>query len=220
MPVTITHLLTAGSSTNATSYTTTSISPRAGKLVLVAVGSDVGSGTANNPTCTGANTTWTEVVALNSGGGERQITIFRGLVGGSGALTFDFSAQTQLNCQWSIAELGNVDRTGTNGSNAIVQNATNTSASASNITTTLSSFTSTDNATYGAVFINSSSAITEGTGFSELGEATNETTIQSQWKNANDTSVDWSWSGSSVVVSVALELKFRQDTPQAALAWG
>jgi hypothetical protein len=213
MPVTATHLTTSGSDSSLSSYATASISPTANRLVLLAVTSNF-TATPNQPTVSGAGLTWVVVATKLDSDPSRRVTVFRALSASpsSGVLTIDFAGQGQSRCSWSVSEFANVDRTGTNGSNAIVQSASNTNqgTTASGITVTLGAFGNANNATYGAVRTGSPLAITPGSGFTELGEFDGSaTTIETEWKNSNDTSVDWSWASSSpVVIAIAVEIKY------------
>lgn len=213
MPVLATHLTTSSSGTDATSYTTASISPTADRLVLVAVYGGNDTAGSPEPTVTGAGMTWVTVLtnpAVTDSG--QRITVFRGLSAspGSGALTIDFGVTEIDRCSWSITEFENVDLTGTNGSGAVVQSVANDADATTSLTVTLAAFGSTDNATYGAISLANNTAITQGTGFTELGEADGPEagSIESQWRNDNDTSVDWSFASSNHIVGIAVEIKF------------
>ncbi|MHA1303716.1 MAG: hypothetical protein ACTSPI_08445 [Candidatus Heimdallarchaeaceae archaeon] len=219
MAISVTHILTAGTGTDANSYDTASVNLSANKLVLLAVASvSTASAPVNVPTVTGASRTWTQVAtAVEPADTYRRITVFRSLSssGNSGALTIDFAGETQLRCGWSISEFDNVDTSGTNGANAIVQSANVESgvSETTGITVTLNAFSSTDNATYGAVRKGAVGAVSPGSGFSELGEADFETgnKIQTEWKATNDTSVDWSWASESSTypTGIAVEIKHK-----------
>lgn len=216
MPVEATHLTTSGSTVDATSYNTASIAPSANKLVLLAVCS-VGATPQPAPTVTGAGMTWTQVRQKQDGiNGSRQITLFRALSAspGSGALTIDFGADTQGRCAWTVVEFGGVDTSGTNGANAVVQSADTYNIDDSPFQVTLGAFGHGSNATFGAFapMASTVATITSGTGFTELGEynpGTELIAIQSQWKNSNDTSVDWTFtSNTDVHLGIAAEIKF------------
>lgn len=192
--ITATNLATSGSVSDANSYATASVSPTSGSVVLVAVASSRGSDPAT-PTVTGASTTWTQIDSQGVNGFVR-ITLFRGIAAGTGALTIDFSGETQDRCGWSIVELANTRVTGTNGSNAIRQSAKNSAASTTTVTATLSSFGSTENATFGASVVQNSPerTIAAGSGFTEVAEwdasAGEFLSIQTEFRNDNDTTVD------------------------------
>ena len=205
--VTATHLVTASSGANASSYATASISPTANRLSLAAVRAN-GPDVPPAPTCSGALMTWVQVATVTYS--AARLTLFRGLSAspGSGALTFDFGGDNQDQCHWSINEFANVDLSGTNGSGAIVQSATNSGIDVSPLTVTLNAFSSVNNATYGVIGTQDSRVITQGSGFSELGEDdTNSRSIETEWRNDNDTSVDWTLSSINTCGGIAVEIK-------------
>lgn len=211
MAVVANHLTTSSSGTGASSYNTASISPASSRLVVVTVRNLYTSGTANEPTCTGASMTWTKIDTKLSAANTTRVTMFRALAAspGSGALTIDFAGQTQNSCAWSITEFSGVDTGGTNGASAVVQFASNTNTgSQAGITVTLNAFTNTGNATHGVVNKggnNNPSAA--GDGFTELGIDTNTQIIESVFKDSNDTTVAWTWTSESATsVAVAIEI--------------
>lgn len=224
MAVTATHLTTDGTDVDATSFTTASISPSANKLVLVAVMSAFAGG-PTTPTVSGAGMTWTQVATDTVA--NTRLTIFRALDAspGSGALTIDFGAESEQRIAWSISEFDGIDTGGTNGANAIVQTASNTivyTVASTGITVTLAAFGKASNATFGVVGMRAGGnpAITEGTGFTELGEATTGAElgrIETQWRNDNDTSVDWTWASTlSDIVGIAIELNEFTSSPSSS----
>lgn len=222
MAIAFTHITTAGNGSGLTSYSTASGSPTANSLQLLMVGSQTAAATVNVPTITGAGLTWVEVVTAIDSGNQRRCTLFRALGTPSvGALTIDFAGQSQIRCGWSWSEASGVDTSGTNGSGAIVQSASalNNGGTVTGLTVTLGAFSSTNNATYGAIRHGTTTAqtVTPGTGFNELGEAPSGSfiTYQSQYNLANDTSVDWTWpSESAFDEAVAAEIKaFVPSTP-------
>jgi len=214
MAITARQIITNSDGTDANSYNTASVSLLPQKLYLLAVSSRRVGG-IYEPTVTGASRTWTKVATKTFIDGDGRITLFRSLAdsSNSGALTIDFAGQTQLRCGWSLSEFSNVDTSGTNGANAIVQHAENNGADPlSSLSISLSPFGSTLNATYGSIFvIDIASTISAGSGFSELGQSAVEIlNVQSQWKNTNDTTVDWSWTtgaGVEMAAGIAVELK-------------
>lgn len=212
MAITFSNLTTAASALDQTSYTTASVSPAANKLILLYVGNRRSGGLPTQPTVTGAGMTWT-LVTSSDGGNEIRTSIFRALSAspGSGALTIDFSGIAQDSCGWSVVEHTGADTTGTNGAGAIVQTATNSNNTTNTgITVTLGAFSDSNNATSGVVYARSARAITVGTGFSQIGTADGgtESTITSESRSTNDTSVDWSWASVATQVTAhAIEIK-------------
>jgi hypothetical protein len=215
MAVTATHLSTDGLNSAASSYNTASVSLSANKLVLVCVGSNCGTGTTpNEPTLSGASRTWTKVsTQLDSDIATRRLTIFRSLSSSSnsGTLTIDFNSQNQNRCEWSVSEFGGIILSGANGANAITNITNNTSNenAATYFSTTMAAFSNTKNATFGCIRTNGAVTFTAGDGFTILGQKNNTAgSICSEWKNTNDTTVDWTTSVSGLrVIMICLELK-------------
>ena len=204
-----TQLNTAGTGSSGSSFNTASINFPAQRFILAAVGSDNGGGTARTTTLSGASLTWTEVTNVTPGTGRR-ITLFRAVTAGatSGAITVTHSGTASDGTNWSFTSFKNVDMTGTNGSNGVVQTATNTGSMVMSLTATLGAFTSADNATYGSIFINANFSITEGTGFTELGEDNTLRSIESEFRVDNDTTVNWTWGSNAVAMGIGVELKY------------
>jgi hypothetical protein len=218
MAVTATHLTTASNGDTQSSYTTASITLTANRLGLLAVASNKsGGGTAATPTVSG----WTLVRSVEVDTDIR-LTLFRRLAGSdsTGALTIDFGGENQSRCQWSIAEFDGIDTGGVNGANAVVQSADNSATSGTSLTVTLAAFGDVNNATYGAIIRQfAQEAIVVGSGFTELGQSAIGTTrvIQSEWKNSNDTSVDWSWTtAASLVAGIGIEIKASTVSPSSS----
>jgi hypothetical protein len=164
----------------------------------------------NTPTATGNGLTWELVETANETVSWNKITILRAMGSSptTGQITISFGGQTQLAAMWSISEYDGVDTSGTNGSGAIVQTAENSASAAVNLTTTLGAFSAGANATYGAFVSEVAQATTYGTGFTEIHDNNMlDTTIQTQWRNDNDTTVDWSWSASARVAGIGVEIK-------------
>ena len=210
--------LTSGSSgAPGSSVGTASVTPSANKLVLATVG--WGFATTNTPTLSGNGITWVEVVKKRDN--NHKIAVFRGMVASptAGAITIDFAAETQNYVKWSVDEFTNMDTTGTNGSGAIVQTATNFIDSGANtgITVTLATFTDVNNATFGGTSNSETAVVTPGTGFTELSENNADSrTLEVEFKDTNDTTVDWTWaSANNIVSAAALEMK---NATQVAIA--
>lgn len=214
-------VLTNGqSATNATSYTTASVTPGANRLILLltAQSRNTGSDCANNDisSVTGNSLTW---VAINKQcfssavAPTQTVEIWRsmGASPSTGTIAFDVSASTQINAAWAVVECSGVDTGGTNGSGAVVQSAINLIEPGTSLTVTLGAFGSAGNATLGAFGIADNIAITPGSGFTELVEELvsdggNDLGFQVQWRNDNDTTVDASWT-SIDAGGVAIEIK-------------
>lgn len=209
--------LTSGSGTNATSFETASISPAASRLILLSIRNiEAAAATADEPAASGAGLTFTKVRTKTGTDPRRRITVMRALAASpsSGVVTISFT-DTQTNCEWSINEFTNVDTTGTNGENAVVQSVDALGEGTdAGITATLAAFADANNATYGAMAANVElSSFAEGSGFTQLSLANpgggSPFVHAAEWKNSNDTSVDWTWSSSAgIKFAIALEIKF------------
>lgn len=189
-----------------TSYSFPSVSPVGGKLYLLVISSN----TSTQPTVTGGGMSgWNLVIDQSNILGNNNLRIFRALQSspGSGGITINFGGVTQTFCAAQLVEFSNVDTSGTNGSGAIVQTAGGTLLSAgTSITVGLGTFGKASNATFGAFKIGVNEVITNGTGFtqvSEIGTTNPDARLDSQFRNNNDTSVDWSWTTSNANVAAA-----------------
>lgn len=220
MAVTQTNKLFAASATDATSYNTASVTPTANRLYLLAVWSRTGiTADPNAPTVTGAGLTWVQVATVvydNTSSSRRRLTVFRAMGAGSaGALTIDFGGQTQTSATWDLTEFDGVDTSGTNGSGAVVQSATNFDGgtTATSITATLSAFGSVNNATYGAGGSGQTgNTAAVGSGFTQISNGSPDGEAGqlciTEFKNSNDTTVDASFTptGSEIGI-IGVEIK-------------
>jgi hypothetical protein len=149
--VAITHAnLTRGQSdTDATSYTTASVTPGANRLVLLSVASEVSSGDGAEPTISGNGLTWTLVRSTREiGTSVMQVHVFRAMGGSpsSGSITISFGSQTQMHCAWSVDEFDGVRTTG-GGADAVAQSVL-ASGSGANMSATLASFAASSHRPY------------------------------------------------------------------------
>ena len=208
MPVLITHKTTDRLVAVQSNFTTASVTIPAGELCLLAVNSDVN---AVVPTASGLNMTFVQHSTSSGGTNNQRITLFRALSlsDQTGVITINFSSTTNLSgCGWSVLSCASCDQSGTDGANAIVQAATNSANGTNNLTVTLAAFADANNATFACVTLNGNGTITPGSGFTELGESNNTRSIESMWKNTNDTTSDWTFSSTFVSAGIAIELKY------------
>ena len=211
MAVVGSNLTSGGATGSITSQNTASITPSSNNLVLLRVYSRTGTSVEPNaPTATGNGLTWVQVATIyydTDSSSRKKITVLRALGASpsSGAVTIDFAGQTQTDVGWVIDQFSGVDTSGTNGSGAIVQSATNKDevSGGGTLTVTLGAFSSVNNATYGAFSgdpTNDGTHPTVGSGFTALYAAYNATIGEegvTEWKSSNDTSVDATMSSSS-----------------------
>jgi len=211
-------LLTSNfSNTDATSYNTASHTPTGNRLVLAAVLNSKAVD-VTLPTMAGNGITWVQLATVTFGtiaSPDHRLTLFHGMVASpsAGVTTIDFAAAEQTACVWIISEFSGIDTSGTNGSGAVVQSATNNGDGVTNadgLTVTLAAFGSAANATFGAFALRSTGSIAEGTGFTEIAEATPTSPtqdLQTEWRVDNDTSVNAFPSATRDMGGIAIEIK-------------
>jgi hypothetical protein len=214
------HLLAGYSSTAASSYTTSSISPTANRLVLLSLATTVVSGTPAVPvSVTGCGLTWQLVTSkTNTWDTATMLMVYRamGSAPTAGALTIAFGAN-QSSCCWSVEEFSGTDISGSNGAGAIVQTASNQNKGATSLTASLSAFAGVNNATFGCCRTGVYSAVA-GSGFTQLANVGSNPRLQTQFKSMNDTLVDWTSSAATNFIGIAVEIKCVQPSTQALFA--
>ena len=200
MAISASNLTTGNDVDGGSSSTTASVSPTSNNLVLLTITSRTGiTANPNQPTATGLGLTW---VAVNSvvydttSSSRKRITTLRALgTVTPGTITIDFGGQNQTHVYWSVDQVSGIDTSGTNGSGAIVQSATNKDetpiAADGTLTVTLAAFGNTNNGTFGAFAADPGEGlITVGSGFSVLGTVSTTTiNLATEWRGGNDTTV-------------------------------
>lgn len=185
------HNVTASSSnTDATTYTTASVTLKAGVLYLMSVENSHGSSATavssidNGPTFTSRSTT-----QFNTNLNRVSIWSAVPTVDYTGTLVINFGATTQTGAVWSLNAFYHVD---TASSDGIVQNATGTGNSTTPLAT-LAAFGSSANATFGAFGAASGISGTPSSGYMELSDNSATTpaqALQTDYRPDNDTTVD------------------------------
>lgn len=206
-------------SVDRSSYTTTTISPGVDTLVIVTVISRRVASAPPAPTLSGCGMTWTQIASQLGASSTARVTMFRStsVSPGSGcALTASFTGDVQLGAWFFGHEWTNADVTGTNGSNGVVQSVADIEADAdvSTASITLAAFgDAVNNAALGCWYHGSSSAATEGAGFTLSGDQLQDSARRGtcEYQIGEDTSVDMSWGGSGRAIGIALEIKM-EDT--------
>lgn len=198
--------ITSGNdSTDSATYTTASVTLKAGRLYLMSVANTAASAdTISSITGGFAAAPATSTTQYNGTAHRVSIWYLVPTADSTGTLTITFGA-TQTSATWSLNEFSGVDTT-TNG--GIVQAVVGTGTSVTPLAT-LAAFGSANNATFGALSNVSDTTTTPGTGFTELSD-TNATTpsvcLQTEWRVDNDTTVDGTIT-SAAWGAVAVELK-------------
>lgn len=215
--------LTAGVNTStASSFNTASVSPSANNLILLSVSCRRTDSTQPvAPTVTGNGLTWVKVNEIyfdTDSTSRKSLFVFRamGSSPSSGAITMDYGAQSITQTTWQVNQASGVDTSGTNGSGAIVQSATNKDevSGGGTLTVTLSAFSNSNNATFGAFACDTVGAgPTVGSGFTMIGSNDDQSNTVSQsgseWKSTNDTSVDMTFASAAgaKMGGIAVEIK-------------
>lgn len=109
MALAVTHLTTANDDTNATSYTTASLSPTGSSLLVIGIVGAL-SGAPPTPTVTGFSATWTsqQSAVFDTAGTQRTLFTFTAQLGaspGSGTIGISFGATTMSGCGWSVVQV-------------------------------------------------------------------------------------------------------------------
>lgn len=211
--------LTSGSTTGGASWTTASVTLAANKLQILSVHFDVfGGGTLGTVSVSG----FTEIGHVDfssiASPGNR-LVLLRRLSGSSSTGTLSITTSggsSEKAAAWDLQEFDGIDTSGTNGSGAIVQYATNNtdgSGSPNAMTVTLAALgDASNNAVYVAFGSAETGSLSPGSGYSELTDvndgAGQDVTLESQYKNPGTTTPNVS--GASGFVDqggIAIEIK-------------
>jgi hypothetical protein len=202
--------ITAGNdSTDSATYTTASITLKAGRLYIASIENSHGtsasavSAITGGPTFSAAPATSTTLYNTNL----NRISIWTAVptVDYTGTLTIAFGGTTQTGCVWAINEFSGVD---TSTNNGIVQSAVGTGSSVTPLAT-LAAFGSANNATFQCHGHAAATSTAPGTGFTELSDTTTATpaqALETEWTVANDTTADATIT-SAAWGAVAVEIK-------------
>lgn len=189
--------LTSGNSSTIGTVTTASISPSANALVVFCV-STGGSNGINVSAVAGNGITYT---ALNGGvyngpkGSMRGNWVWYGLTASPSSGTVTFTNGTSV-CCWSIFQIAGVPTTGTNGSGAIIQSATNSGTGVTNEIVTLSALANASNITIGS--FGSLTTLTAGASFTQIHNVSATINCLTEYASPGNTSVNCTLSSSSI----------------------
>src|SRR5574343_184607 len=147
LTITPSNLTSGSTTTNATSYTTSSVAPAASALLVLCVLTSRAGASPPTPTITGNGLTWTLVrrsadfaVAATAGA----LCVFRAMGATAptpGTVLIDFGGVAQAGASWSIDQFVDVNTGGADGADAVIQSSTVDSAGVgvTTLTTALSS---------------------------------------------------------------------------------
>lgn len=202
----VTNLTANSDSTDSQTYTTASVTLKAGRLYLMSVENSHGS-SATAVSSIDNTGTWNSRSTIQYNTNLNRVSIWSYVPSAdyTGTLVINFGATTQTGCVWSLIEMSGVDTTTNDG---IVQNATGTGNSGTALAT-LSAFGSTANATFAAHGHAAATASAPGTGFTEMSDNTAATPAQAlctDWRVDNDTTADATFT-SAQWGSCAVEVK-------------
>ena len=201
-PYTITHKTSGNNAADQSSYATSSILVTANKLIIGAFRA------GSQPTSvSGGGITWTYYQTVTAGSAHLDIYLGVATSPSSGAITIGYSG-TQNECVWTIVEV-NITVPAAGVASCIKQFAQNSSTvNVTSITATLPLvFKNAKNVTLGILGTFQNGNITPGSGFTELGESDGiGGSIQSQWLQGQDLTVDWTFGSSVGVVAAAFEI--------------
>jgi hypothetical protein len=222
----VTALTSATAAASAQSWSTASVAPAGNRLVLLAVTWAASTAVVASPIASviGNGLTWVLVRGQNYGAGtgttdaRRRMEIWRALgpAPTAGAITITHAAsQPGINRCWSVFEMHSTDLSGTSGSGAIRQSASNRSISATTSTATLGAFGNAANATVG--FGGGVNTMTVGTGFGSIAiqrVSTSPTvSLITEWVLGIDTTVNANQSALGQFGIIGIEIKYRFVEP-------
>lgn len=199
-------LVSSGSTTDGSSFTTGSITPTAYALVLafISFSRDDSTEPVLPTTVSGNGLTWTLITNSDqyfksSGGTSREkCALYRGMAAAptAGGVTFNFGVQTITSITWQVSQITAVDTTGTNGSGAIVQTTTNTESGNAPSITTLAAFGNSGNRPFVGMTQNN---------------ATDSYAVEASWTLLAHTSIG--------TPGIASAVGFRSDTTDTTTDW-
>jgi hypothetical protein len=179
----------ARDSTDSTTYTTASVTLKAGRLYLLSFVNTAADAAAISSIAGGP--TWTSRATTQYNGTAHRVSLWSGVPTAdyTGTIVVTFGA-TQTAGRWALNEFSGVNTATTDG---VVQTATGTGNSTTPLAT-LAAFGSANNATFGANANTADSTTTPGAGFTELSDLSTSSSpaafLQTQWRVDNDTTSD------------------------------
>lgn len=208
MAIVGTQLTAFNQDSSSTTYTTSSVTPGANRLVLAFVTCYAPGGAVAPSGLTGNGLTWVKVDDFTLSG-IVNCSLWRamGASPSAGGVTVTWAAAPN-DCCIHVADFSGVNTGGTNGSAAVLQ-PTHATGTGTAVLVTLGAFSDSGNGTYGGVYCVNIVTQTGGSGFTVLSDAFNFDTQQrslTEWKATNDTTVDATLSASQNWIAIACEL--------------
>lgn len=213
MAVTATHL-ESNSGAAASSFNTGSLSLSSSQIVVVAVGGFVSGGLSNVPTLSLSGWTFNKI-ADEAGNANYRVSLWTGTGSGTGQITISFGGQSQTRASWSVAQFGNVAKSGTGGSDGVVQSVGNhIDSGQTSGTVTLGAFSSVNNPTIITIYKNATNVFVGSGSIIVLGQSGSGTTrLALGWQDSNNTTptMTFSGSGGDGYQAIGAELKYRSS---------
>lgn len=215
------------STTNQSTYSTTSISPSADKLILATILSEDSAEPVIN-SVSGNGLTWVLVDSSYyvTSGTHKKVSVYRamGSSPSTGALSVTFSA-AQDGCRIVVEEFGDVDTGGTNGSAAVVQSANFEDASNTSgegISVTLAAFGAVENGTFFVIADDSLTTLFDPDDPQAARKTNGNIDVAAMatfWQPENDTTPSATQDDGTVAAGmIALEIKYSAGGTNIALA--
>lgn len=225
MAVDPTHITSSYSNTDATSYTTASISPTANRWLVIDTVSRRNPQHAAAPTISGlsggTSLTWILELSLNDGtsdaaspGRVSRHYAWTGASPGTGTIGISWGAETSIGTAWIVYELGAT----TDTSDPFVQSASHKedTATATSGTVTLAAFGSANNRPLICSYHDINEASTPEAGYTEIGDvagtAGNLSFAAAFHGSTTDTSPSYSWTTTAHNAQIASEIKAGPGT--------
>ena len=218
MAIAITLLSQGGSTVDASSFATASVSPGADRWLVADVASGKSTGPITQPTVSGLSLTWFTENFSQSAAGARAMSRFYAWTGaapGSGAVTFDFVGDTQTSATWAVYEI-----TGASTSDPFVQTVSAVPGGGSlSISATLAAFSDSNNRPLIAAEHATAEVSDPEAGYTELADQTQTAGAIGfgvAWhSSATDTTPTYSWATStSNRIAIASEIAVGGVTGQ------
>ena len=227
MDFTVNVLDEGGTSTDASSFSTASITPAGNALIIACVQNRHASPVTTVSSCTGCGITWTQhsTVPYNSiAAPSNRVSLFRvsAVSPTTGVVTFDFGGVTQLDCNFFVFEVIGADLT--QGSQGVIQVMTDKQNSGAgdpdNIT--LAAFGNASNGTFSVVGVQGTASIgvddTPVTYSPIMFGTFASASLRGEWLSQADTNPSFTVSVASSFGQIAIEVAL--DTGAAAVPGG
>jgi len=218
LAIAITLLSQGGSTTDASSFATASVSPGSDRWLVADVASGKSVGPITQPTVSGLSLTWFTENFSQSAAGARAASRFYAWTGtspGSGAVTFDFVGDTQTSATWAVYEI-----TGASTSDPFVQTVGAVPGGGSlSISVTLAAFSDSNNRPLIAAEHATAEVSDPEAGYTELADQTQTAGaigFAVAWHSSTtDTTPSYSWATStSNRIAIASEIAIGGVTGQ------